>query len=163
MRIVGETLKKVLGNELTEETLKETNLGPFTTRYHWNQYDNEINNGFIDRYSEAYGSVPDLFTSGTFAASSAIVQAVEESGSTDSEDLIDALTGMAIKETPKGEDAYTFQEYNNQARSEMTVAEGVPTTEGLWEAAVMPGEPIARIPADETTIPADSSQMSCSL
>jgi branched-chain amino acid transport system substrate-binding protein len=163
VRIIGETLKKVLGTPLTKEKLSSTKLGPFTTRYHWNQYDNEINSAFVDRYTKAYGTVPDLFTSGTFTASSAIVQAIEESGSTNSDDIVSALHGMTVAETPKGTDAYMFQKYNNQARSEMTVANGVPNDVENWDAAIKPSEPIERIPADQTTIPKGSPKMGCTL
>jgi branched-chain amino acid transport system substrate-binding protein len=161
--IIGEVLKKVLGTPLTKKMLQNMNLGPFTTRYHWNQYDNEINSAFVDRYTKAYDTVPDLFTSGTFAASSAIVQAIEENGSTSSDDIISALRGMTIAETPKGTDAYTFQTYNNQARSEMTVANVVLNDVKNWDAAIKPSEPIASIPADQTTIPKGSPKMGCHL
>lgn len=159
--IIGQTLQKVLGTPLTKEKLSGTGLGPFTTRYHWNQYDNEINNSFIDSYTKAYGVVPDLFTSGTFSAASAIVQAVETSGSTAGEDVVSALGGMTIAETPKGTDAYTFEQHN-QARSAMTLANGVPNNEKNWDAPIRPSEPLARIPADQTTIPKSSSEMNCS-
>jgi branched-chain amino acid transport system substrate-binding protein len=164
--VLGETLKSVYGEPLTQEKLDGVKAGPFTTRYHWNQYDNDINNSFVDTYTDAYGVVPDLFSGGTFTAASAIVQAVEESGSTDAADLVDGLTGMTVTDTPKGEDAYTFQEYNNQARSEMTVANVTPTTDewtDTWDAAIQPSEPLSRVSADETTIPKDSDQMNCSL
>jgi branched-chain amino acid transport system substrate-binding protein len=161
--IIGQTLERILGTPLTEEKLSDAQLGPFTSRYHWNQYDNEVNSEFVERYTDTYGVVPDLFTSGTFAASSALVQAVRESGSTAGPDLVEALRGMTVAETPKGQDAYTFQEYNNQARSEMTIANPVPTTQENWDAAIMPGEPIARVSADRTTIPADAEGMDCSL
>jgi branched-chain amino acid transport system substrate-binding protein len=163
--VVGQTLKKALG-DLTEEKIAETKLGPFTTRYHWNQYDNDINSEFVDTYTSTYGVVPDLFTAGTFTSASAIVQAVEESGSTEGADIVSALQGMTVRDTPKGENGYTFQEYNNQARSSMTVADVVPTSDEWadnWDAAVMPSDPRATISKDETTIPADSDQMGCSL
>ncbi len=54
---------------------------------------------------------------------------------------------MTVTDTPKGEDGYTFQEYNNQAQSAMTVANPIPTTDEWadnWRAAIMPGEPLAR-------------------
>ncbi|MFC4449454.1 ABC transporter substrate-binding protein [Halorussus aquaticus] len=164
--IVGQTLQKALGKPLTKEKLQGTKLGPFTTRYHWNQYDNEINNQFVDTYTSAYGVVPDLFTSGTFTAASAIAQAVSESGSTEGADIASALRGMTVTDTPKGKNGYTFQQYNNQARSSMTVANPVPTTDewaGNWKAAIMPSEPLATIGAKEATIPKDSDQMNCSL
>ncbi|TQR22064.1 hypothetical protein C9J85_02925 [Haloferax sp. wsp5] len=80
------------------------------------QYDNPINDAFVESYTNAYGVVPDLFTAGTFTGASAIHQAVQESGSTEGADIADALKGMTVTDTPKGEDGYTFQEYNNQAR-----------------------------------------------
>jgi branched-chain amino acid transport system substrate-binding protein len=162
--VVGQTLKKVLGDDLTKEKIEKAKLGPFTTRYHWNQYDNDINSSFVDSYTSTYGVVPDLFTSGTFTGASAIVQAVEESGSTKGADVASALRGMTVSETPKGQDGYTFQEYNNQARSSMTVANLVPTTDewaDSWDAAVMPGEPLTSIPGEQATIPKDG--VDCSL
>jgi branched-chain amino acid transport system substrate-binding protein len=164
--IVGQTLQKVLGKPLTQEKIDEQKFGPFTTRYHWNQYDNDINAAFVESYANAYGKWPDLFSSGTFTAASAIVQAVEESGSTEGADVASALKGMTVADTPKGADAYTFQTYNNQARSAMTVADPIPTTDAAsehWSAAIMPSDPVARISADTTTIPADSDDMGCSL
>jgi branched-chain amino acid transport system substrate-binding protein len=164
--IVGNTLTQALGEPLTEEDLAESGLGPFTTRYHWNQYDNDINDDFVDGYTSVYGVPPDLFTSGMFTAASAIHQSITETGSTDAMDIADGLKGMTVDETPKGEGGYTFQEYNNQARSEMTVADIIPTTDewaDSWGAAIMPSEPRSRIAADQVTIPADSDDMNCSL
>lgn len=164
--VVGGLLQNQLGTPLTREKLDGLGVGPFTTRYHWNQYDNEINSAFVEGYVDTYGKVPDLFTSGTFTAASAIVQAVEESGSTDGADIAAGLRGMTVTDSPKGTDAYTFQEYNNQARSEMTVADVVPTADewsDSWGAPVQPSDPVARISADETTIPSDADGMNCSL
>ena len=164
--VVGQTMQRVLGDPLTEEKIEGAGLGPFTTRYHWNQYDNSINDAFVESYTNAYGVVPDLFTSGTFTGASAIHQAVTEGGSTDPDDITGALKGMTVTDTPKGENGYTFQEYNNQARSEMTVANPVPTRDewaDSWESLIQPGEPLARISGDQVTIPADSDDMNCSL
>ncbi|WP_227355405.1 ABC transporter substrate-binding protein [Haladaptatus salinisoli] len=165
-RIVGQTMEKVLGKPLTKEKIRSAKLGPFTTRYHWNQYDNEINSKFVDDYTKAYGVVPDLFTSGTFTAASAIVQGVRESGSTKGTDVAEAMRGMTVRDTPKGEGGYVFQRYNNQARSSMTVATPIPTTDEWsdnWNAAVMPGEPLATIEGKQATIPKGTDGMSCSL
>jgi len=165
-QIMGKIATDTLGTPLTAEKLESAGLGPFTTRYHWNQYDNEINNQFVSDHVEAYGTVPDLFSSGTFTAASALHQAVQESGSTDGGDIAAAMRGMSVTDTPKGENGYAFQEYNNQARSAMTVANPVPTSDewaDAWGAAAMPGAPIKRIGMDETTLPADSDDMGCSL
>jgi branched-chain amino acid transport system substrate-binding protein len=161
--ILGQTLQKVLGKPLKKEKLQDAKLGPFTSRYHWNQYDNEINSAFVDSYTSAYGIVPDLFTSGTFTASSAIVQGVEASGSTEGADIAAEMRGMVVADTPKGEDGYEFQTYNNQARSAMTIADVVPNDNENWNAAIKPSEPLATVSASETTIPKDSSEMGCNL
>ncbi|MDZ7701366.1 MAG: ABC transporter substrate-binding protein [Halobacteriales archaeon] len=164
--IVGQTLTKALGDPLTTEKIESQQFGPFTTRYHWNQYENPVNEAFRQMHIDTYGKVPDLFSSGQFAAASAIVQAVEESGSTDGTDIADAMRGMSVTDTPKGEGGYVFQDYNNQARSAMTIADPVPTTDewtDTWGAAIMPSGPVATIGMDATTIPEGSSDMGCSL
>ncbi|MXR52450.1 ABC transporter substrate-binding protein [Halovenus sp. WSH3] len=163
LSIVGDTLRDVLGDNFTNEGLANADFGPFTTRYHWNQYDNEINDAFIDRHTSAYGVVPDLFTGGAFTAASATIQAVQEEGEISRDAIVSGLRGMTVEETPKGENAYTFQEYNNQARSPMTVAnvEVTPDDQENWPAAIQPSEPIETVPADDVTIPA--SEMSCDL
>ncbi|MXV62169.1 ABC transporter substrate-binding protein [Natronorubrum sp. JWXQ-INN-674] len=159
-QITGQTVEATLGEDFTEEDIQEAGLGPFTTRYHWNQYDNEINDAFIDMHTDAYGQVPDLFSAGTFVGASALAQAVEEADSTDGQDIAEAMRGMTVEATPKGENAYTFQEHNNQAASEMTVAWPVPTEseyEDTWDASVMPGEPIETYSAADVMVPADES------
>lgn len=164
LSVLGGLLENLVEGELTEQKMIDQQIGPFTTRYHWNQYDNDINDAFIDMYTNAYGKVPDLFTSGTFTAASAFHQAVHASGSTDGVDLPDAMRGMTVSDTPKGADGYVFQEYNNQARSEMTIAYPSPTTDEwseFWGASIMPSDPVARISAEDATIPA--SDMDCSL
>ncbi|WP_256393983.1 ABC transporter substrate-binding protein [Natronoarchaeum rubrum] len=163
---IGGVAQRTFGEDFTAQDLRDAKLGPFTTRYHWNQYDNEINDTFVESYTNAYGTVPDLFSGGTFTAASSLVQAVEESGSTGADDIVDALTGMTVQDTPKGEGAYTYQEYNNQARSAMTVANPVPTTDEWadnWDAAIMPSEPLTTVSADEVTIPQDADGMNCNL
>ncbi|WP_430505833.1 ABC transporter substrate-binding protein [Haloparvum sp. PAK95] len=161
MKAIGGVAQRVLGEPLTEEKIRDAKLGPFTTRYHWNQYDNPINESFVETYKSTYGVVPDLFTSGTFTAASGIVQAVEASGSTEGADVAAAMRGMTVAETPKGEDGYTYQEYNNQARSAMTVSYPVPDEDGEWGAPIKPGAPLATIDKSETTLPAED--VDCSL
>ena len=171
MNLIGNTLESQFG-EITEENIQEANIGGLASRYHWNQYDNPINDEFVPAYVNAYGSMPDFFTSGSFAAASAIAQAVEETGSEEGSDVAEAMYGMTVEQTPKGENGYVFQEHNNQAKSEMTVAEIVPNEPGRWEgefgpeqwnAPIMPSEPVARISADEAALPADDPEMECDL
>jgi len=162
--VVGGLLENIIDGELTEQKVRDAQIGPFTTRYHWNQYDNEINSSFVDMYTSAYGKVPDLFTSGTFTAASAFHQAVQASGSTEGVDLVDAMTGMTVADTPKGTDGYAFQEYDNQARSEMTIAYPVPTEDQwseYWGASIQPSDPVSRVSMDESTVP--ESGVDCSL
>lgn len=160
---VGDVVTGALGEEFTAEDVQDAGLGPFTTRYHWNQYDNEINEAFVDMYVENFGIVPDLFTAGTFTAASALVQAVEETGSADGADIAAAMQGMTVTDTPKGENAYTFQEHNNQAKSAMTVADVVPTDEDAWPAAIMPGAPVETYDQDEAATPQDAEVVTCDL
>jgi len=68
---------------------------------------------------------------------------------------------MTVTDTPKGENGYEFQEYNNQARSAMTVADAIPTEADNWDAGIQPGEPLATYSMDETTLP--ESETDCSL
>lgn len=156
LTVVGQTLADVLGEEFTNEGLDQADFGPFTTRYHWNQYDNPINDAFIDAHTEAYDVVPDLFTGGAFTAGSALVQAIEEEGEVSPDAVVSGMSGMTVTDTPKGENAYTFQEYNNQARSQMTVAPvEVADDEPNWPARIKPGDPIETVSADEVTRPAE--------
>jgi branched-chain amino acid transport system substrate-binding protein len=107
--------------------------------------------------------VPDLFTSGAFTAASAVIQAMNEEGEVSADAVVSGMTGMTVTDTPKGENGYSFQEYNNQARSEMTVAPVTVTPESQenWPAAIQPGAPTQRVSADDVTIPAED--VSCDL
>jgi len=157
-------LKESLGSPLTADKIEEAKFGPFSSRYHWNQYDNAINDEFVEMYMDTYDAMPDLYTSSSFTTSSALVQAIQESSSTEPSDIVDALKGMVVQDTPKGEGAYVLQKYNNKARSPMTVSNMVPNEDvNLWDAGVMLDEPDETIDKDQTTIPGDSDLMDCSL
>ena len=160
--VVGQSLQGAL-DEFSDEALQDADFGPFTTRYHWNQYDNPINNSFVESHASTYGVVPDLFTSGAFTAASAVIQAMNEEGEVSADAVVSGMTGMTVTDTPKGENGYSFQEYNNQARSEMTVAPVTVTPESQenWPAAIQPGAPTQRVSADDVTIPAED--VSCDL
>jgi len=151
-------------DEVTAESIKqEAGIGALTSRYHWNQYDNPINDDFVSGFEEAYETVPALFSGGTFAAGYAIGQAVEETGSQDPDDIAEAMYGMTVEETPKGEDGYVFQQKNNQARSPMTIANLVPNEKENWGSSLMPSEPVMTVNADEVATPADDPDMTCDL
>jgi branched-chain amino acid transport system substrate-binding protein len=155
---IGNTLEGSL-DELSQESIKQAGLGPLITRYQWNQYDNSIAAEANDVHRENYGTNTDLFTSGTFTGASALVQAVESAGSADPTDIVDELTGMTVQDTMKGEGGYKFQEYNNQARSAMTVIELLPTEDTqYWDAPVKPSTPIETYDMDQTTLSQSNSE-----
>jgi branched-chain amino acid transport system substrate-binding protein len=158
---LGATLAGSL-DELTEESIRQSGLGPLTTRYHWNQYDNQVNTDANEVHRDNYGTNADLFTSGMFTGASAIVQAVESAGSGQPTDIVNELTGMSVSDTMKGEGGYEFQEYNNQARSAMTVVDLAPTqNDEFWDAPVQPTAPLQTYGKDETTLSEDNT--TCSL
>jgi len=162
---LGSVIQQNL-DELTAEGIRSAGLGPLTTRYHWNQYDNDIASEANGIHRDVYGQNMDLFTGGVFAAASAFDQAVTQAGSTDADDLLGELSGMTVQDTLKGEGGYTFQEYNNQASSAMTVADPIPTTDDNsedWNSVVQPGEPITVYEGEETTLTTDDESMTCSL
>ena len=161
-RTVGSAITETLGSGVSAADIEDAGLGPFPTRYHWNQYDNPIATEANGIHRSTYGTNTDMYSSGMFTSASAIVQTVEQTGSTQRADIVDELTGMTVEETLKGQGAYTFQEYNNQARSPMTIADPVPTgNTQYWDAAVQPGAPNTTYGADQTTLPA--SQVDCNL
>lgn len=160
----GSTIDAVLEGELTSENIYDAGMGPFTTRYHWNQYDNEWADEALQLHREKYGQNTDLYTAGGHAAMSAIDQAVQQGGSLNPDDILNEWKGMTIQQTLKGEGNYQFQEYNNQARSSMSVAPPIPTQEPeYWAAPIQPGEPDKVYAPDETTIKEDNEFMGCEL
>jgi len=162
MNLIYNTLESEL-DEITEESLQEANMGEFVSRYSWNHYNNPINEEFVSDFMETYGTVPSFFAGGAFASGSAVAQAVEETGSLDPDDIAEAMYGMRVESTPKGEKGYAFQEHNNQAKSPMTVAKMVPNRQEDWGAGLMPGEPLMTVGADEVASPTDDPDMTCDL
>lgn len=136
-------------------------FGPIACRHFWNQYDNEVNDWFTENHTDAYGVVPDTFTGSAFTTASAIVQAFEAARSANSSAILEDVPGMAVRDTPRGAEEYVDQEYNNQARSPLTIAEYAPRSESKWSAALQLGEPSNRIDKPLTTIPEDDPRMTC--
>jgi branched-chain amino acid transport system substrate-binding protein len=158
---VAAVTQSILGTT-SASAIENAGLGPFPARYHWNQFDNDINDAVVTAYRNRHGRNPDTATAGLFTSGAAIVQAIEETGSTESADIIAALRGMSVEETLKGAGAYQFQAHNNQARSPQTVAPVIPTEDDqYWEVGVQPGDAVARIESDKTT-PASES-VTCDL
>ena len=136
--------------------LSETRVGPFVSRYHWNQYDNPINDAFVRDHLAAYDRLPDLFTAGGFVAASGLVQALETTAP-DPTGITETLRGMTIAETPKGTDAYSFRRRDNQARSPVTIAPLVASDEPGRPATIGPGQPVERVSGDRTLPEVDQS------
>ncbi|MDZ7687610.1 MAG: ABC transporter substrate-binding protein [Halobacteriales archaeon] len=162
MSLVGELLESTL-DDITEESIEEVNIGGLASRYHWNQYDNPVNDEFVSAIEENYETLPALQAGGTYTAGSALAQAVEASGSLNPDDIAEQMHGMTVEQTPKGEGGYAFQEHNNQAKSEMTIANVVPNEEENWDASIMPSEPLARISADDVMPSQDDPEIECNL
>lgn len=147
-----------------EDALSIVRFGPFTTGYMWNQYDNPINQRFVEGQRSAYGVNPDLFSGSAFTLGSAIVQAVDEQAELSTDAIIDGLRGMEVADTPKGHNEYVFQEYNNQARSPITVSEIEVNDDEYWPAPIRVSgneDAIFRVDKDDVAMPAD--EMSCDL
>ncbi|TGG92405.1 ABC transporter permease [Natronospirillum operosum] len=116
------------------------------TFYYYELPDNEVNDWFVEQHFEQHNEAPDFFTAQGFAQAMAITAAIEKSGgSTDVEDLIDALRGLDF-ETPKGrmhiraEDHQALQamyhfenvvEERSDWFSDRTVTAGVPHLRGV--------------------------------
>lgn len=71
--------------------------------YYFESPDNDVNRWMVEEHFNRYQQAPDFFTAQGFAQSMAIVAAIEAtSGSTDTEDLIEAFRGLRF-DSPKGE------------------------------------------------------------
>ncbi|WP_404406651.1 substrate-binding domain-containing protein [Pelagibacterium halotolerans] len=87
------------------------------TYYYYENPENPINDWLVEQHEARFGSPPDFFTAGGFAAAGAIVAALEATGGdTDTETLISTMEGMSW-DTPKGE--MTFRPEDHQAMQDM--------------------------------------------
>jgi branched-chain amino acid transport system substrate-binding protein len=84
--------------------------------YYWNFPKNDMNQWLVTEHQKRYGTPPDFFTAGGFAAASAVLAAVKAAGSTDTEALIKAMEGLSF-DTPKGK--MTFRKEDHQALQEI--------------------------------------------
>jgi branched-chain amino acid transport system substrate-binding protein len=107
---------------------------------------NPMNDWLVAEHQKRFGSPPDFFTAGGFAAASAALTAIEKAGGTDTEKLIQAMEGMTF-ETPKG--PMTFRKEDHQALQVMyhfkVKSEGKDANDLL--------ELVSVIPADKLPIP----------
>ncbi|AWM86599.1 substrate-binding domain-containing protein [Microvirga sp. 17 mud 1-3] len=114
--------------------------------YYWDFPKNAMNDWLVAEHRKRYGTPPDFFTAGGFAAASAALTAIEKAGGTDPEKLISAMEGMTF-ETPKG--PMTFRKEDHQALQVMyhfkVKADGKDQNDLL--------ELVDTIPADKLPIP----------
>jgi branched-chain amino acid transport system substrate-binding protein len=157
--------------DITQDLLDALPFGEAFSRYHWNQYDNEINKWLVDAHTDVYNIVPDLFTGSSFTTASAIVQAFQQAGEQSSEAVVNQVNGMAVSDTPKGSGEYVFQEFNNQAISPITVAGYAPTEDrwaDQWPAIIQPGDPETIggqnfVSKERAALPQDDDSVTCDL
>ena len=85
--------------------------------YYYEIPDNAMNDYMVEQHQKEYGTPPDFFTAGGFAAASAIVTALKATeGDTDTRKLIKTMEGMSF-DTPKGK--MTFRPQDHQAMQSM--------------------------------------------
>lgn len=84
--------------------------------YYYDFPKNPMNDWLKAEYRKRHNAPPDFFVAGGFAAASAVVNAIQKAGSTDTEKLIAAMEGMSF-DTPKG--TMTFRKEDHQAMQSM--------------------------------------------
>jgi branched-chain amino acid transport system substrate-binding protein len=107
---------------------------------------NPMNDWLVAEHQKRFGSPPDFFTAGGFAAASAVLGAVQKAGGTDPEKLVAAMEGLTF-ETPKG--PMTFRKEDHQALQVMYHFKV--KTNGKDENDLL--DLVATIPADKMPIP----------
>lgn len=84
--------------------------------YYYENPNNPVNDWFVKEHLKRFNEPPDFFTCGGFAAASAVVKAITEAGTTDTEKLISTMEGMEFM-TPKG--IMIFRKEDHQALQSM--------------------------------------------
>jgi len=86
------------------------------TYYYHDTPQNDANKWLVSEHYKRFDSPPDFFTAGGMTAGMAVVAALKKAGSTDTDELISAMEGMAF-ETPKGK--MIFRKEDHQALQSM--------------------------------------------
>jgi branched-chain amino acid transport system substrate-binding protein len=84
--------------------------------YYYESPNNEINDWLVKEHFKRFNAPPDFFTCGGMSAALAVVKALRQAKSTDTEALIQAMEGMHFQ-TPKGE--MVFRKEDHQALQDM--------------------------------------------
>jgi branched-chain amino acid transport system substrate-binding protein len=107
---------------------------------------NKMNDWLVAEHQKRFGSPPDFFTAGGFAAASAVVSGIRRAGGTDTEKLITAMEGMFF-ETPKG--TMGFRKEDHQALQPMYHFRIKKSQKNEWDLL----ELVREIPAAQLPIP----------
>lgn len=86
------------------------------TYYYYENPDNEVNDWLVKVHQKRFSSPPDMFTASGMATGIAIVEALRNAKSLDTDDIIAAAEGMVFQ-TPKGE--MTIRKEDHQAMQAM--------------------------------------------
>jgi branched-chain amino acid transport system substrate-binding protein len=114
--------------------------------YYYGFPKNKMNDWLVAEHQKRFGTPPDFFTAGGFAAASAVVEGIRKAGGTDTEKLIAAMEGMSF-ETPKG--PMTFRKEDHQALQAMYHFRIKKAQKGEWDLLELVNE----IPASKLPIP----------
>jgi branched-chain amino acid transport system substrate-binding protein len=80
------------------------------TYYYYEIPQNPVNDWLVKEHFARFDSPPDFFTAGGMSAGIAVVQALKNAQSTDSEDLISAMEGMEF-DSPKGKMMFRAEDH----------------------------------------------------
>ena len=112
--------------------------------YYYGFPKNKMNDWLVTEHQKRFGTPPDFFTAGGFAAASAVVEGIRKAGGTDTEKLIAAMEGMSF-DTPKG--PMTFRKEDHQALQAMYHFRIKKAQKGEWDLLELVNEiPAAKLP-----------------
>ncbi|MEX2199678.1 MAG: substrate-binding domain-containing protein [Burkholderiales bacterium] len=112
--------------------------------YYYGFPKNKMNDWLVAEHQKRFGTPPDFFTAGGFAAASAVVAGIRKAGGTDTEKLIAAMEGMSF-DTPKG--TMTFRKEDHQALQSMYHFRIKKAQTGEWDLLELVNEiPAAKLP-----------------
>ncbi len=112
--------------------------------YYYGFPKNKMNDWLVAEHQKRFGTPPDFFTAGGFAAASAVVSGIRKAGGTDTEKLIAAMEGMSF-DTPKG--TMTFRKEDHQALQAMYHFRIKKAQQGEWDLLELVNEiPAAKLP-----------------
>ena len=114
--------------------------------YYYGFPKNKMNDWLVAEHQKRFGTPPDFFTAGGFAAASAVLTGIKKAGGTDTEKLIAAMEGMFF-DTPKG--SMGFRKEDHQALQPMYHFRIKKDQKNEWDLL----ELVKEIPASQLPIP----------